>query len=217
MHQTCHKLRQVPPNCQVQATKTFWASGRKVSARSCCEVQKLHSQGALADALISCAIKITKSRIKHGGKHCDNTVAITNFDDDDDNHYYCCCYYYSYYNKHNAWINNFRPSGKGRRLAWPGSWHENTMMLMLRMWMLSVLLPVATCRRWLGGRGKFHAIGDSSPPNTLLRQKGLQPAETSFRDNLDDTTDTHISKANHDISNRITCINPRMESIWEDH
>ena len=74
MHQTCHKLRQVPPNCQVQATKTFWASGRKVSARSCCEVQKLHSQGALADALISCAIKITKSRIKHGGKHGDNTI-----------------------------------------------------------------------------------------------------------------------------------------------
>ena len=29
---------------------------------------------------------------------------------------------------------------------------------------------------------KFHAIGDSSPPNTLLKQEGLQLAEASFRD-----------------------------------
>ena len=29
---------------------------------------------------------------------------------------------------------------------------------------------------------KFHAIGDSSPANTLLKQKGLQFAEASFRD-----------------------------------
>ena len=30
---------------------------------------------------------------------------------------------------------------------------------------------------------KFHANGDSSPPNTLLKQEGLQLAEASFRDN----------------------------------
>ena len=29
---------------------------------------------------------------------------------------------------------------------------------------------------------KFHAIGDSSPLNTLLKQEGLQLAEASFRD-----------------------------------
>ena len=29
---------------------------------------------------------------------------------------------------------------------------------------------------------KFHAIGDSSRPNTLLKQEGLQLAEASFRD-----------------------------------
>ena len=29
---------------------------------------------------------------------------------------------------------------------------------------------------------KFHAIGDSSPPNTLLKQEGLQLAEASVRD-----------------------------------
>ena len=29
---------------------------------------------------------------------------------------------------------------------------------------------------------KFHGIGDSSPPNTLLKQEGLQLAEASFRD-----------------------------------
>ena len=30
---------------------------------------------------------------------------------------------------------------------------------------------------------EFHAIGDSSPANTLLKQEGLQFAEASFRDN----------------------------------
>jgi hypothetical protein len=29
---------------------------------------------------------------------------------------------------------------------------------------------------------KFHAIGDSSPPNSLLKQEGLQLAEASFRE-----------------------------------
>ena len=29
---------------------------------------------------------------------------------------------------------------------------------------------------------EFHAISDSSPPNTLLKQEGLQLAEASFRD-----------------------------------
>ena len=28
---------------------------------------------------------------------------------------------------------------------------------------------------------KFHAIGDSNPPKTLLKQEGLQLAEASFR------------------------------------
>ena len=31
---------------------------------------------------------------------------------------------------------------------------------------------------------KFHAVGDSSPPNTLLKQEGLQLAEVSFRDQI---------------------------------
>ena len=38
-----------------------------------------------------------------------------------------------------------RPRGKGRKLAWQGAWHENTMMLRMRM--LPNLLPAATCRR----------------------------------------------------------------------
>ena len=60
------------------------------------------------------------------------------------------------------------------------------------MRMLPNVLPVATCRRCPQGgieprrRGditmKFHATGDSSPPNTLLKQEGLQLAEDSFRE-----------------------------------
>ena len=33
-----------------------------------------------------------------------------------------------------------------------------------------------------GSTENFLAIGDSSPPNTLLKQEGLQLAEASFRD-----------------------------------
>ena len=29
---------------------------------------------------------------------------------------------------------------------------------------------------------KFHAIGGCSPPNTLLKQEGLQLADTGFRE-----------------------------------
>ena len=43
-------------------------------------------------------------------------------------------------------------------------------------------------RKGIGGdylrSTKVHAIGDSSPPNTLLKQEGLQLAQTSFRDQL---------------------------------
>ena len=49
----------------------------------------------------------------------------------------------------NGWtlqILYLRPRGNGRKLAWQGAWHENT--LMLRMRMLPNLLVVATCRRW---------------------------------------------------------------------
>ena len=44
---------------------------------------------------------------------------------------------------------NLRPRGKGRKLAWQGALHENTMML--RMQMLPNVMPVATCRRCPGG------------------------------------------------------------------
>ena len=40
---------------------------------------------------------------------------------------------------------NLSPRNKGRKLAWQGVLHENTMILRMRM--LSNLLPVATCRR----------------------------------------------------------------------
>jgi len=40
---------------------------------------------------------------------------------------------------------NLRPRGKGRKLAWQGALHENTMML--RMGVLPNLLPGATCGR----------------------------------------------------------------------
>ena len=45
---------------------------------------------------------------------------------------------------------------------------------------------------------KFHAIGDSSPPNTLLKQEGLQLVEASFRD-LELEVD-HVSGKNMQIS-----------------
>ena len=44
---------------------------------------------------------------------------------------------------------NLRPRGKGRKLAWQGALHENTMMLRMRM--LLNLLPVATCRQYPRG------------------------------------------------------------------
>ena len=64
-------------------------------------------------------------------------------------------------------------------MAWQGACHENTMMLrMLMMQMLPNLLPVATCRQCppKGVEGgylsmKFHASGDSSPPQSLAKAR----------------------------------------------
>ena len=73
-----------------------------------------------------------------------------------------------------------RPRGKGRKLAWQGALHENTMMLRMRM--LPNLLPVATgrpCPR--GGLERqpnclcFLRL-EIPPPPTLLKQEGLQLA-----------------------------------------
>ena len=94
-----------------------------------------------------------------------------------------------------------RPRGKGRKLAWQGALHENTMMLRMRM--LPNVLPVATCQR-CPRRGLSHGptacepasrgaqfnyeiscdwrFQPQPPPNTLLHQEGLQLAEASFCD-----------------------------------
>ena len=88
--------------------------------------------------------------------------------------------------------------GKGRKLAWQGAGHENTanaedadaVAFAAGGDMPTVspggIEPRPNCL-WTSQPGgglsmKFHAIGDSSPPKTLLKQKGLQLAEASFRD-----------------------------------
>ena len=62
--------------------------------------------------------------------------------------------------------------------------------MMLRMRMLPILLPEAPCRRRPrgvrgGGRVNYEVSCEwrFQPPNTLLKQEGLQLAEASFRDN----------------------------------
>lgn len=54
--------------------------------------------------------------------------------------------------------------------------------------MLALLLTVSpwgvepTANLLARGTEKFHAIGDSIPPKTLLKQEGFQLTESSFRD-----------------------------------
>ena len=86
-------------------------------------------------------------------------------------------------------IEYLRPRSKGRKLAWQGALHENTMMLRMRM--LPNFLPTVSpggiepwpnC--WVV---KYEVSCDwrFQPPNTLLKQEGLPLAEASFRDNFD--------------------------------
>ena len=59
-----------------------------------------------------------------------------------------------------AFDSNLKPRGKGQKLAWQWAWHENTMMLRMRM--LPNLLPVATCRG-CPSRGLSHGQTGSEP------------------------------------------------------
>ena len=82
---------------------------------------------------------------------------------------------------------NSRPRGKVGKLAWQGAWHENTMMLRMRM--LPNLLPVTkgglnhgqtACEPATRGRGvvKYEVSCNwrfQPPKNTLLKQQGFQP------------------------------------------
>ena len=76
------------------------------------------------------------------------------------------------------------PKGKGRKLAWQGAWHENRLMLIMRMHVLPNvlpnLLPLATCRRCPpGGLSRGHT--DCEPARRAGGRRGEVKYEVSFR------------------------------------
>ena len=67
---------------------------------------------------------------------------------------------------------------------------------------------------------KFHAIGDPSPPNTLLKQEGFQLAKTDFicfRDMLQVSFADSAKPATTMSSQVLSTFDPALAHAWKHH